>query len=338
MMGTTAELDAAGITGAGLRSCYAHCRVLHARHGRTYYLATRVLPPARRPAVHALYGFARWVDDVVDDPGLTAPRRLATIDAAQEDLRTALRTGSARWPVVRALADTAGRYGICEEYFTAFLGSMRADLTVTDYPTYGDLREYMYGSAAVIGLELLPVLGSVVPRAEAAPHAAALGEAFQLTNFLRDVAEDLERGRVYLPGDVLAAHGADRDLLEHCRRTRRQDPRVRAALAETARITRGVYREAEPGIAMLSPAARPCVATAFRLYRGILDEIEAADYDVWTRRHRVSRARKAGVALPALGRALAARARTAGDGPHAPSVPPRRSERPAGRTGLMSPS
>ncbi|PSK97751.1 phytoene synthase [Murinocardiopsis flavida] len=309
-MGTAAELDAAGITGPGLRAAYAASRALHARHGRTYYLATRVLPAARRPAIHALYGFARWVDDIVDDiePRRTNAQRLAVLDAVEDDLRTALRSGAARRPVIRALADTAGRYAIPAEYFTAFTASMRADLTVTEYASYEELRGYMYGSAAVIGLQVLPVLGTVVPRAEAAPHAAALGEAFQLTNFLRDVAEDLERGRVYLPADVLSAHGAGRELLEHCRRTRVQDRRVRAALAELVRINREVYGRAEPGCAMLSPVSRPCVTTALRLYRGILDAIEAADYDVWVRRHRVPRSRRAAVALPALARALAARA------------------------------
>lgn len=308
-MGVVSELDAAGITGSRLRAAYAGSRALHARHGRTYYLATRVLPAARRPAVHALYGFARWVDDLVDDldPRRSCARRLATLDSVEDDLRTALDTGTARRPVIRALADTADRYAIPAEYFTAFTASMRADLTVTDYASYEELRGYMYGSAAVIGLQVLPVLGTVVPRSEAAPRAAALGEAFQLTNFLRDVAEDLERGRVYLPADVLAAHGAGRELLEHCRRTRVQDRRVRAAIAEMVRINREVYGRAEPGCAMLSPVSRPCVSTALRLYRGILDAIEAADYNVWVRRHRVPRARRVGVALPALGRSLAAR-------------------------------
>ncbi|MFC3997992.1 phytoene/squalene synthase family protein [Nocardiopsis sediminis] len=308
-MGADTELDAAGISGAPLRAAYAHCRDLHARHGRSYYLATRVLPPARRPAVHALYGFARWVDDVVDGAGppdgAAGPRGL--IDAVEADLGTALSGGPAERPVVRAVADCARRYDIDPPLFAAFLASMRMDLDVTGYADFAELRGYMYGSASVIGLQVLPVLGTSVPRAEAAPHAAALGEAFQLTNFLRDVAEDLDRGRVYLPADVLAAHGADRGLLAHCRRTGAQDPRVRAALAEVAGVNREVYRRAEPGIPMLHPVSRPCVATALRLYRGILDRIEAADYDVWTRRHSVPRARRAGMALPALGRALTAR-------------------------------
>ena len=308
-MRATAELDAAGITEPELRTAYAQCRALHAHHGRTYYLATRVLPPARRPAIHALYGFARWVDDIVDGhaPQGAVDGRSALVDAIDADLCAALDGAPAHYPVVCAVADTAVRYDIDPALFTAFLESMRMDLTGAAYTDYADLRRYMHGSAAVIGLQVLPVLGTSVPRDEAAPHAAALGEAFQFTNFLRDVAEDLDRGRVYLPADVLGAHGVDRDLLQHCRRTRGQHPRVRSALAELTAANRDVYRKAEPGIAMLHPVSRPCVGTALRPYRGILDEIQAADYDVWTRRHRVSGARRVQVALPALGRAITAR-------------------------------
>ncbi|WP_018655947.1 phytoene/squalene synthase family protein [Actinomadura flavalba] len=306
-MSTVSELDAAGIHDPGLRDAYTRCRALHAEHGRSYYAATRVLPPGRRPAVHALYGFARWVDDIVDDHERDDVAALTQLDAIEDDLVTALDGGPARRPVVRAVADTAARYALDADYFTAFLASMRMDLRVTRYATYDELRAYMYGSAAVIGLQVLPVLGTSVPRERAAPHAAALGEAFQLTNFLRDVAEDLDRGRVYLPADVLAAHGADADLLARCRRRGVQDPRARAALAELVALNRAVYREAAPGVAMLHPVSRPCVGTAFHLYQGILDRIEAAGYDVWSRRHRVPRTRRARVVLPAFGRALTAR-------------------------------
>ncbi|GAB2511215.1 phytoene/squalene synthase family protein [Nocardiopsis aegyptia] len=309
MTGVVGELDAAGITGSRLRADYVYCRALHARHGRTYYTATRVLPPGRRPAVHALYGFARWVDDIVDEPppGTAAAAVHERLDAVEAGLALALSGGAAADPALRALADTARRYRLPDDYFTAFMASMRMDLTVTHYTDLAHLRSYMYGSAAVIGLQVLPVLGTVVPREEAAPHAAALGEAFQLTNFLRDVAEDLARGRVYLPADVLAEHGVDRGLLERCRRARAAEPRVRRAVAAMVEVNEDFYRRARPGIAMLSPVARPCVATAFRLYRAILEEIRAADHDVWSTRHRVSDTRKAVAAVPALARSLLAR-------------------------------
>ncbi|MEU9605727.1 phytoene/squalene synthase family protein [Streptomyces sp. NPDC048057] len=306
---TRRELDAAGIVDPVLRAAYTRCRLLNARHGKTYFLAARLLPLERRPAVHALYGFARWADDIVDDLNThqTAEERDRLLRRLEGDLADGLRTGAGDEPVVRAVADTAGRYDIDHALFADFLSSMRADLTVTDYPTYADLHGYVHGSAAVIGLQMLPVLGTVTPRQEAAPHAAALGVAFQLTNFLRDVGEDLDRGRIYLPGDLLAAHGVDRPLLEWSRRTGRRDARVRAALVAAEALTRDVYRTAEPGIAMLDPRVRPCMRAAFTLYRGILDAIAEQDYTVLHRRAVVSRRRRAATAAAGVLRVAGAR-------------------------------
>ncbi|TWF74125.1 phytoene synthase [Pseudonocardia hierapolitana] len=307
-----AELDAAGITDPALRAGYVVCRALNAHHGRTYFLATRLLPAARRPAVHALYGFARYADEIVDDLGDARPaaEKAAEIDLLGLRLRQALAGERAEQPVLAAVADTARRYALAPTLFADFLASMRMDTEVTAYATFDELGRYMHGSAAVIGLLMLPVLGTTVPREEAEGPAAALGVAFQLTNFLRDVGEDLDRGRVYLPTDELAAFGVDRELLAWCRRTRRPDPRVRRALAHLVAHTRAVYRRAAPGIGMLEPVSRACVACAFTLYRGILDQIEAADYDILNRRVSVPRHTRLAVAVPGLVRALAARARS----------------------------
>jgi len=198
-----AELDAAGITDPALRAAYTTCRGLNARHGRTYFLATRLLPAERRPAVHALYGFARYADEIVDDLDDDSPaaERAARLDALDADLAGALAGAPPAEPVLVALADTARRYAIPAAHFTDFMTSMRMDTEVTEYATFDELAVYVHGSAAVIGLQMLPVLGTVVPVAEAEGPAAALGVAFQLTNFLRDVGEDLDRGRLYLPLD-----------------------------------------------------------------------------------------------------------------------------------------
>ncbi|WP_405828094.1 phytoene/squalene synthase family protein [Streptomyces sp. NBC_01176] len=307
---TARELDAAGITDPTLRNAYSHCRQLNAQNGKTYFLATRLLPAARRPAVHALYGFARWADDIVDslDTTVTTDRRSADLARLQADLERGLRNADSTERVILALADTARRYSIDHQHFSDFMSSMRSDLEVTNYPTYEDLRNYMHGSAAVIGLQMLPVLGTVVPCEEAAPQAAALGIAFQLTNFLRDVGEDLDRGRVYLPADLLQAHGADRELLYWSRRTGRRDRRITQALKAAEDLTRGVYREAAPGLAMLDPVSRPCIRTAFVLYSGILDTIAEGGYTVVHRRAVVPRRRRATMALDGLVRVAAARA------------------------------
>ncbi|MEW2411539.1 phytoene/squalene synthase family protein [Streptomyces griseoviridis] len=320
---TDRELDAAGITDPALRQAYAWCRQLNARHGRTYFLATRLLPVERRPAVHALYGFARWADDIVDtlDPAETpaaAHGRPARLDRLCRELERGLADGDSAEPVVRALADTARRYAIDHRHFTAFMAAMRADLDVVDYPTYADLRRYTYGSAEVIGLQMMSVLGTVVPRERAAPHAAALGVAFQLTNFLRDVGEDLDRGRVYLPGDLLAAHGVDRALLRWSRATGRSDRRITAALRDFERLTRALYREAAPGLALLEPVSRPCIRTAFVLYGGILDAVARDGYRSLHRRAAVSQRRRATVALDGLARVAAARLRSPAPGADRP--------------------
>jgi phytoene synthase len=260
-----------------LAASYATCRTLNARHGRTYFLATRLLPAGSRPAVHALYAFARVADDLVDGS-------MRSLDSLWEH------------PVVPAFRDTVDRYQIPPEHVDAFLGSMEQDLHVSSYATWEDLLGYSYGSAAVIGLMLLPVFGTVVDPSLAAPYAADLGNAFQLTNFLRDIGEDLDRGRLYLPLEDLDRFGVTRTSLER----RVLDDCGRALLRFEITRARGLYAIAAQGIRLLSPAARPCVETALTLYAGILDEIEKADFPVLTRRVSVGPGKRLRVAVPAL--------------------------------------
>jgi phytoene synthase len=288
------ELDAAGIVDPRLRASYERCRALNAEHGKTYYLSTLLLAPYKRPAVHALYGFARYADEFVDSFEHPDPDALLRwSDAFLRDWET----GRSDDPVCLATIDTARRWGIEKDLFEAFLGSMAMDITVTEYPTYADLEKYMYGSAAVIGLQMLPVLEPLPGyEAEAELCARRLGEAFQLSNFVRDVGEDLRRGRVYLPMEDLEAHGVTRTDLEIGIVTRR----VRELLRFEVARTRALYREAEPGIAVLHPTSRDCIRTAFDLYGGILRAVEDADYDVLTRRVRVPLPRRLRVAVPRL--------------------------------------
>lgn len=312
---TWQELDAAGVTEPTLRAAYEHCRQLNARHGKTYFLATRLLSPPQRPAIHALYGFARRLDDIVDEPqpGATPATITAQLAEAEDRLFVGLTNGFSRDPLLAAVIDTATRFDISYDLFGDFLRSMRMDLTTTGYSTRAELDVYVRGSAEVIGLQVLPVLGTVPGAAEeAAPRAAALGKAFQLTNFLRDVAEDFERGRVYLPADELAAFGVDKELLGWCVRKERVDPRVRRALADQIALTRAVYRRARPGIDLLHPVSRPCVSTALKLYGEILERIEDAGYNVFGRRATVSRPRRLAVAASAAVRTIWARQRYLG--------------------------
>ncbi|MGV0605660.1 phytoene/squalene synthase family protein [Mycolicibacterium sp. XJ1904] len=305
------ELDAAGVHDPALREAYRRCRTINAEHGRTFFLATRLLAPEQRPAVHALYGFARRADDILDDfdPVISMSERADQLQRLATQLFNRLAQGSCDDgdPSLAAVVHCARRYGIPWELFDDFLGSMRMDLSVTDYPDRAALDRYMYGSAEVIGLQLLPVLGTVGPREEAAPYAAALGKAFQLTNFLRDIDEDLERGRVYLPADELAAHGVDRDVLTWCHENRRTDAKVRRALVEQHAINRRVYDFARRGIAHLSPRSRPCVSVALTLYSEILDRIEQIDFAVFSQRATVGTGRRIRVGCAGLVKAWRAR-------------------------------
>ncbi|MGV9408810.1 phytoene/squalene synthase family protein [Nocardia sp. NPDC003693] len=318
---TRAELDAAGITDPGLRESYLRCRELNAAHGKTFFLATRLLAPDQRPAVHALYGFARRADDILDefDPALTPAERGTRLDTLAGQFGAADDGGD---PVLAAVLHTARAYRIPPDLFEAFLTSMRMDLSITDYPDRAALDRYVYGSAEVIGIQLLPVLGTVESVAAATPYAAALGKAFQLTNFLRDVDEDLARDRVYLPADELAAHGVDRDLLRWCRDRGRVDPRVRSALAEQVANTRDIYAYARAGTQLLAPRSRPCVETAAVLYGEILDRIEAADFEVFGRRATVGTGRRIRVGTAGFVRAWRARRAHPAEGTGRLPVPP----------------
>jgi phytoene synthase len=295
------ELDAAGITDPALRSSYRLCRRINARHGRTYYLSTFLLPASRRPYVHALYGLARYADDLVDEHG-DAER----LDTWGTEFLADLEWGATSDPIGRAVVDTARRWRIPHSYFADFIASMRMDMAVTGYSTYADLVGYMWGSAAVIGLEMLPILGRVspdVPWDVLEVHAIDLGYAFQLTNFIRDVADDLRRGRVYLPQESLDQFGVDRARLARGR----VDEPIRNLLAWEIERARSLYRSAEPGIELVRPTSRDCLRTASRLYEGILTEIERADYDVFSGRVSVGISRRAMVGLTGLQGAVRAR-------------------------------
>jgi 15-cis-phytoene synthase len=288
-------LDAAGITDPSLRDAFEQCRRLHEDFGRTYYLATLLLPPAKRPYVNSLYGFARYADEIVDngDP-LT---KAGTLTTWTERTLADLHRGESTDPVCMALLHTMKVWHIPFAHIDAFLESMLMDLTVTEYPAYADLQRYMYGSAAVIGLEMTPILEPL--REEAAACAHALGEAFQLTNFIRDIAEDLRRGRIYLPMEDLDAFGVTREALMAAELT----PQIRELLRFEIHRTRCIYAYAEEGIDLLAPSSRDCVRTAYALYGGILDEIERADYRILDRRVAVALPRRLRVAVPAYLRA-----------------------------------
>ena len=279
-----------------LQASYAECKRLNALHGKTYYLATLLLPKSKRPYVHALYGFARYADEIVDDLAstLTVEEKAKALSTWGDKILDDLASGRSDDAVGRALIDTVNRFHIPHAHFEAFLHSMTMDLTVTEYQTYEDLLEYVYGSAAVIGLEMVPVLG--VLEEGAYECAKKLGIAFQLANFIRDVGEDLDRGRIYLPLDELALCGVSRQMLE----ARVLTPQIIEALKFQIARVRQLQAEATPGIKMLEAASRPCIEAASTLYCGIVDEVEKIGYDIFNKRAKTSTARRLRVASVAF--------------------------------------
>jgi phytoene synthase len=286
-------------------AAYRRCRELHRRHGRSYYLATRLLPAASRRHVHALYGFTRTADDLVDTADLPEPA------AALAHLGDRLHAGLAdpaevaADPVLPAVVRTVRELGLDVAELDRFLASMAMDLTVTRYETYDNLLKYMEGSAAVIGTMLLPVLAPADREAAREP-ARQLGLAFQLTNFIRDVAEDLDRGRVYLPQEDLRRCGVRVEDLQAAaagrglRAAGPATPRIHTLIGYAMSRARLHYAAAEPGIGLLPPASARCVRVAHRVYAAILDEVEARGRDVFAGRAVVPPGRRIRLALSAV--------------------------------------
>jgi phytoene synthase len=268
-----------------LDESYARCRELNKRYGTTYYWSTKVLPRVKQHHVWALYAFCRYADDIVDDLGpVSVERRADALADFGNRFFLDLAAGRSDDPVLKAVVHTVKAFDIDPDCFRRFLRSMTMDLTVATYETWDDLLVYMDGSAAVIGEMMLPILEPLRP--EATTHARDLGNAFQLTNFLRDIAEDLDRNRQYVPQDDLRRFGVDLTA-------RRCTPEfVELMRFEIARC-RELYVSADLGLAMLPTESAKCIGAARVLYGRILDKIEEQHYDVFAKRARVSTAEKA---------------------------------------------
>ncbi len=276
-----------------LEASYERCRQLNKRYGTTYYWSTSLLPKVKRHHVHALYALCRYADDIVDDLG---PAPLAERERALADFGDRFfadfESGRSEHPVLKAVVHTVRAFSIDPDCVRRFLRSMTMDLSVGSYDTFDDLLAYMDGSAAVIGEMMLPILEPVDDAAFG--HARDLGIAFQLTNFWRDVGEDLDRRRVYVPQEDVRKFGAEAALAE-----RRVTPEWVDLMRFEIDRTRAYYTSGDAGIPMLPTVAARCIAGARHLYGGILERIEAAGYDVFSRRVRVPTWQKLAVAARA---------------------------------------
>ena len=256
---------------------YAQCDSMASMYSRSFYLATALLPSDKRRAIRALYAFCRVTDNIVDCPDCDPEKLLALWRRKALSPTPPLDDG-----VAVAWADTRRRYRIPQRYAEQLIEGVARDLKQNRYRTFEELAAYAYGVASTVGLMSMHIIGFA--GVEAIPYAIKLGVALQLTNILRDVAEDWRMGRVYLPLEELAAYGLDEQDLARGR----ADERWRAFMRFQIERNRRLYAEAWRGIAMLNPDGRFAVAAAGALYRAILEDIEAHDYDVFHRRAHVS--------------------------------------------------
>jgi phytoene synthase len=256
-----------------LESSYTYCDSVTAVNSRSFHLASSLLPVDKRKAVRALYAFCRITDDIVD-------RALAD---GQERLNTWRRHAVAPAPpaddlVAVAWSNARLRYQVPVRYAEQLIDGVARDFSQNRYANFVDLTAYCYGVASTVGLMSMHIIG--FEGTEALPYAIKLGVALQLTNILRDVGEDWRANRVYLPQDELAAFGLSEEDLTAGVVTDRWREFMRFQIERNRRL----YRESMPGIALLNQEGRFAIRAAAQLYQAILDAIEGADYDVFTRR------------------------------------------------------
>jgi 15-cis-phytoene synthase len=277
-----------GMGDRGLQQSYRICRRLQRRHDPTFYVATRCLPGTVRPAVHALYGYVRCADEMVDDPspGRTPDARRAALDEWQAALEQGLATGRAEHPVVAALVDAGRRHRLPLHLLHRYMDSMRIDCEPVRMRTAPQLDAYMDGSAATVGRIMAPLLGAP---AEAQEDVARLGVAFQLANFVRDVRLDWALDRIYLPG-----------LEESDLRSGEATPRLREHVAGEVARARALFADTAAVAPALAPSMRAGVQLARAVYARVLDRIERNDFDVLARRVRLAPWEATGAAARAL--------------------------------------
>ncbi len=278
-----------------------YCRDLTKKSATSFYYAFKTLPRAKRLAFEVVYAFMRLSDDISDD---------AAAGGDQEDvakwrgiLKSSLDGDTDVHPVMPALVDVMERFSIPSSWMEELIDGVEQDLTVKRFETMAELRSYCHKVAGVVGLVSLRIFGIQNPTRERWSHAEELaeacGQAFQLTNILRDVKEDMGLDRIYLPAEVLRRF----DVTEAMLRQGRMTPAFHDMMVHMAGLAEKDYADSEPLLAMVERDARPCLQTMRGIYHRILEGVVAADYDVFSRRVRVPLGQKLGIAARAfLGR------------------------------------
>jgi phytoene synthase len=314
--GLTQVLTSEGLTPSGpeLDSAYAACRAIARREAKNFYYAFVALPKPRRNAICAIYAFMRRADDLADDESL-----------ARDERRRSLATWLAEWravcessasinsvdPIFLAVRDCTAHFNIPLSLLDELVAGVTMDLdqdatnAPDTYATFADLYRYCYLVASVVGLVCIRIFGYADSRAE--KLAEETGIAFQLTNILRDVAEDAERKRVYLPLEDLAAHNVSLDSLLHRAMNAPPTANERALLAAIAQRAEGFYESAQALLPLIDRESRPALWVLVSIYHGLLKRIEHADYDVFSRRASVPMPQKLGILVVGLARTGLAR-------------------------------
>lgn len=296
---------------ATLQQAYAVCRAIARREAKNFYYAFVALPTARKNAICAVYAFMRKADDLADDESITREERRRRLDEWQGQWRTACSGGATDDPVFIAVHDATERFQIplklLDELVAGTTMDLKSDGTEAPdtYATFDDLYGYCYLVASVVGLVCIRIFGYTDPAAE--KLAEETGIAFQLTNILRDVAEDAARNRVYLPMEDLVAHHLSVKALLVRRDGTPPTANERALLAEISNRAEAYYKSAQALLPLIDAESRPALWVLVSIYHALLKRIRSADYDVFTQRRSVPLAQKLTILLVGLMRMATAR-------------------------------
>ncbi len=263
---------------------YDHCQRVAKEHAKNFYYAFRTLPMAKRRAIYAVYAFCRYCDDVADDDHLPLDEKRRLLAEIRVSLHDAAR--DAEDPVFVALENTTRAFGIPRHYYEDVIRGVESDLVVTRFQSFDELRDYCYLVASAVGLICIEAVGYEDPAAR--EYAVDLGIAMQLTNVMRDVKEDMDRGRIYLPLDDIRSFGySEQDLMDG-----RNNESFRRLMAFQAERARSYFDSGARLFPLLSRESRACATVLHQLYSRILDRMESSGYDVFERRIGLSTSEK----------------------------------------------
>jgi len=265
---------------AALQKAYAVCDRITHQHSKSFHLASGLLPEEKKSAVRALYAFCRIVDDIVDESEMNVPEKSTQLDHWKKVVQSS--DAPEEEAVARAWVDTIHRYHIPSHYAIQLIEGVSRDLYQNRYQSFDDLATYCYGVASTVGLMSMYIIG--FKNNDALPYAIKLGVALQMTNILRDIGEDYQKGFLYLPQEELIEFGLTEENIANadCSKDWREFMRFQIAR------TRQLYDDARPGVRLLEREGQMAILAASDFYQGILEDIEAHDYNVFTRRAGMS--------------------------------------------------